>query len=813
VSIPLDIDKTWALIPGGRCNSMRSTSKRLVVLVAISMVTLLIRPMVATAATLEFNRALGGTTKQSSTDYGGEATRAVDDNTDGNFSANSVTHTAYEDQPFWQVDLGGSYAIDTVELFNRTDCCGDRLSNVFVFVSEQPMTLRRATDVFQQEGVVPRAVFGQAADHQVVTVGQRGRYVRVQLSGTGVLSLAEVRVIERVNVDGPQLLGASTTWTPTHVFTPGTALGAAELDGELHSFQRGADGRLHASRSLKTDVMVDGSPLIADDLVAVTVDPDTESAFIGVRTVNGRLDVATSEKPSDPSVGRTWTWEDIGATDAGPSLLVAESHLIVAWLDRGQIRTTWKDATGGPWTATTTRSDGITPPSLARNSFGTVAMAFLRSGHTIHVIRGYVGTFGVTWSLRETITGTSPGKRVGIASWGSRFMVSTIGGDSRPYFAIEQRKDGLVGWVGFERAWGTSEVLLKEAPTITLFAGMIVLLARDRANALHYWIRNPNTIANRYSALDMWLGGGIVGGAGTGAAPAAVGAVGHSRVWGIWDSHSELYAITRGINDNQLYGLNLGRFIALDILGNRFGIKMTGAPSDPALDVKSVQNLFEHMVAVLALLTPAWSQVSHNPSCTPSNSGVQVLLDPAMAGQTRGGQCPPEMFLNASYQHSFFMFHEWMHMDFARRNIASMAGFGPVFGNAAPKLCATDADCSGDACKLNDDDFGMYDDPTIRRWIGKKVCMSDGRVQGHATTYGLQSDEHDFIEAAQLYRWHGDQLREYAERDFVHGNAHLWKMYEWFRDHYFDGGEYNGETDISGAATDRNLGQWGMPKD
>ena len=80
------------------------------------------------------NIALGKVATQSSTAFGGEANRAVDGNTNGIFNNSSVTHTKYENKPWWKIDLEGNYEIDNVKLFNRTDCCTDRLKNFSVYV-------------------------------------------------------------------------------------------------------------------------------------------------------------------------------------------------------------------------------------------------------------------------------------------------------------------------------------------------------------------------------------------------------------------------------------------------------------------------------------------------------------------------------------------------------------------------------------------------------------------------------------------------------------------------------------------------------
>lgn len=67
------------------------------------------------------NVAQRGKASQSTTDFGGEAVRAIDGRTLGDYTKNSVTHTAISDDPWWEVDLGSLQAIDRVVFFNRTD--------------------------------------------------------------------------------------------------------------------------------------------------------------------------------------------------------------------------------------------------------------------------------------------------------------------------------------------------------------------------------------------------------------------------------------------------------------------------------------------------------------------------------------------------------------------------------------------------------------------------------------------------------------------------------------------------------------------
>jgi hypothetical protein len=137
--------------------------------------------------------ALGKTATQSSTLYT-SASAAVDGNRDGNFANASVTHTSNTFQPWWQVDLGVSQNLDTIRLWNRTDCCSDRLSNFYVLVSDQPFVSTDLTSTINQAGVSNYYTPGQAGTMTAISIGRTGRYVRVQLAGTNFLSLAEVEI-------------------------------------------------------------------------------------------------------------------------------------------------------------------------------------------------------------------------------------------------------------------------------------------------------------------------------------------------------------------------------------------------------------------------------------------------------------------------------------------------------------------------------------------------------------------------------------------------------------------------------------------
>ncbi|GAA0955757.1 hypothetical protein GCM10009554_64080 [Kribbella koreensis] len=138
--------------------------------------------------------ALGRTATQSSEyEIGAPAARAVDGNTDGGFWNGSLSHTAEQDQPWWQVDLESKQKLGSVTIYNRTDCCLARLADFYVLVSNQPFTSDSLADVRNQAGVSAYHV-DRVAGKVELPIGRDGRYVRIQLNGHNALALAEVEV-------------------------------------------------------------------------------------------------------------------------------------------------------------------------------------------------------------------------------------------------------------------------------------------------------------------------------------------------------------------------------------------------------------------------------------------------------------------------------------------------------------------------------------------------------------------------------------------------------------------------------------------
>lgn len=132
---------------------------------------------------------------QSSTGFGGTAGRAVDGSTNGNFAANSVSHTGNEREAWWEVDLGQVQAIREIRVWNRTDEQGARLANFYVLISAEPFTSGRLGPVLGAPGVWSFLQRGIAGSPTVIPAPATGRYVRVQLRDANFLALAEVEVL------------------------------------------------------------------------------------------------------------------------------------------------------------------------------------------------------------------------------------------------------------------------------------------------------------------------------------------------------------------------------------------------------------------------------------------------------------------------------------------------------------------------------------------------------------------------------------------------------------------------------------------
>ncbi|BAX80686.1 hypothetical protein ALGA_2359 [Labilibaculum antarcticum] len=178
------------------------------------------------------NYAFEGSASQSSLYGSGIAPRAVDGNISGDWSDNSVTHTQNNLQEWWQVDLGAQENVDYVNIYRRTNCCPDRLQNFYVLLSDNDLQSVSLTDALHDPTVESYYVVGDPSDlKRILTSGNTFRYVKIQLSGTNYLSLAEVEVMgctsqtkANINISAESgKCSAQATWdTPSAIDNCGT---------------------------------------------------------------------------------------------------------------------------------------------------------------------------------------------------------------------------------------------------------------------------------------------------------------------------------------------------------------------------------------------------------------------------------------------------------------------------------------------------------------------------------------------------------------------------------------------------------------
>ncbi|MEU2431585.1 discoidin domain-containing protein [Streptomyces sp. NPDC007861] len=148
----------------------------------------------APASLIRPNLALGRPAEQSSTQ--GAAERANDGNVDGIWGHGSVSHTLQEQQPWWQVDLGNTQELGSVTVWNRVDCCAERLHDFYVLVSDQPFGRASLPELLSRGDVWSHKRAGVAGRTTTIPVGAAGRYVRIQIddAAPSYLILAEVQI-------------------------------------------------------------------------------------------------------------------------------------------------------------------------------------------------------------------------------------------------------------------------------------------------------------------------------------------------------------------------------------------------------------------------------------------------------------------------------------------------------------------------------------------------------------------------------------------------------------------------------------------
>jgi F5/8 type C domain len=151
---------------------------------------LLLAALLASAAGAQnVNVALGGTATQTSfLGFGEQPGYAIDGNRDGYWWNSSCTVTGNVAGASWQVVLATPSLVNEVVIWNRSDCCGNRLSSFRVDV------LDGSTVVFQQ------------SFHTDGSQVPNGDYLRVKIPGAGVNATAVRLSNVGINAEGTRIL-------------------------------------------------------------------------------------------------------------------------------------------------------------------------------------------------------------------------------------------------------------------------------------------------------------------------------------------------------------------------------------------------------------------------------------------------------------------------------------------------------------------------------------------------------------------------------------------------------------------------------
>lgn len=156
---------------------------------------------------------IGLNAEQSSLYSNSVASLAIDGNNSGDGSIN-VTHTLEEENAWWRVDLGATYDLTRIDIYNRTNCCNERLDGTKVYIGSIDSY---TTSDFQQVG---NNLNGGLAVQQL-DFAARGRYILVSqndIQGTRILSIAELEAYGTlVNTNGEDNISESgnSLWAKT----------------------------------------------------------------------------------------------------------------------------------------------------------------------------------------------------------------------------------------------------------------------------------------------------------------------------------------------------------------------------------------------------------------------------------------------------------------------------------------------------------------------------------------------------------------------------------------------------------------------
>nr|XP_006824444.1 PREDICTED: uncharacterized protein LOC102810371 [Saccoglossus kowalevskii] len=194
---------------------------------------------------------------QSSVKADGTPDKAIDGNTNGNYSEGSCTRTEYETSPWWLLDFGVSADIYQVSISNRIDCCSYRLKGASVHIGDN-----------MNISANPKCgdtIYGAAMQDSTIQLicncglPLSGRYVGIHIQDKEqTLTLCEVEVWALEEVVPPTIPPIITTQTPCDVYPDdlvNVATGRPAMQSSTESFGNAGnavDGNKNNSFSMKS---------------------------------------------------------------------------------------------------------------------------------------------------------------------------------------------------------------------------------------------------------------------------------------------------------------------------------------------------------------------------------------------------------------------------------------------------------------------------------------------------------------------------------------------------------------------------------
>ena len=149
----------------------------------ISLIICLFMTICITSVYGQTNIAAGKSAKQSST-YGTYPANLATDGVKEGFG--KLSHTNSELGAWWEIDLGASYAISSIKVYNATDH-PTRMNDFTILVSETAFTGNTGGTAFVSNEPAPMPT-------KSYTGNATGRYVRLFLNGTNYLTIHEIEI-------------------------------------------------------------------------------------------------------------------------------------------------------------------------------------------------------------------------------------------------------------------------------------------------------------------------------------------------------------------------------------------------------------------------------------------------------------------------------------------------------------------------------------------------------------------------------------------------------------------------------------------